>query len=94
MEVIDAGRLPGVVSALGTLVARGDLDKRQQAIDSLVKPIRESLEKVDVRIGEIEKTRAQLQMEQQRHAQEMAATDVRLALEVQKAKQQKSSPKS
>ncbi len=38
--------------------ARGDLDKRQQAIDSLVKPIRESLEKVDVRIGEIEKTRA------------------------------------
>lgn len=37
--------------------ARGDLDKRQQAIDSLVKPIRESLEKVDVRIGEIEKTR-------------------------------------
>lgn len=41
---------------------------------------------------EIEKTRAQLQMEQQRHAQEMAATDVRLALEVQKAKQQKSSP--
>jgi uncharacterized protein YukE len=43
---------------------------------------------------EIEKTRAQLQMEQQRHAQEMAATDVRLALEVQKAKQQKSSPKS
>ncbi len=37
--------------------ARGDLDKRQQAIDSLVKPIRESLDKVDVRIGEIEKTR-------------------------------------
>ena len=37
--------------------ARGDLDKRQQAIDSMVKPIRESLEKVDLRIGEIEKTR-------------------------------------
>ncbi len=37
--------------------ARGDLDKRQQAIDSLVKPIRDSLEKGDVRIGEIEKNR-------------------------------------
>jgi DNA recombination protein RmuC len=36
---------------------RGDLDKRQSAIDSLVKPIRETLDKVDVRIGEIEKTR-------------------------------------
>lgn len=37
--------------------ARGDLEKRQQAIDSLVKPLRESLDKVEVKIGEIEKTR-------------------------------------
>lgn len=38
--------------------ARGDLAARQQAIDTLVKPLRESLEKVDGKIGEIEKARA------------------------------------
>lgn len=36
----------------------GDLDQRKQAVESLVKPLRESLEKVDHKIGEIEKTRA------------------------------------
>lgn len=35
-----------------------ELGKRAQAIDALVKPIRESLQKVDTTIGEIEKTRA------------------------------------
>lgn len=34
-----------------------ELGKRQQAIDVLVKPLKESLEKVDARIGEIEKSR-------------------------------------
>jgi DNA recombination protein RmuC len=38
--------------------ARGDLEKRQQAITEIVKPVRESLEKVDLKIQEMEKTRA------------------------------------
>jgi DNA recombination protein RmuC len=36
----------------------GDLEQRKQAVESLVKPLRESLEKVDGKIAEIEKTRA------------------------------------
>ena len=36
----------------------GDLEKRQLAIDSLVRPLRDSLEKVDGKIGELEKSRA------------------------------------
>jgi DNA recombination protein RmuC len=36
----------------------GDLEQRKQAVESLVKPIRESLEKVDSKISEIEKARA------------------------------------
>ena len=36
----------------------GDLEQRKQAVESLVKPIRESLEKVDAKMSEIEKTRA------------------------------------
>lgn len=37
--------------------ARSDLETRQKAVDELVKPIRESLEKVDGKLGEIERAR-------------------------------------
>ncbi len=37
--------------------AKGDLEKRQQAIGELVDPVRKSLDKVEGRIGEIEKLR-------------------------------------
>lgn len=39
--------------------ARGDLDQRQKAIGQLVQPLKESLEKVDGRIGELEKARTE-----------------------------------
>lgn len=41
--------------------AKGDLAQRQQAIDELLKPLRESLSKVDHKIGELEKSRASAQ---------------------------------
>ncbi|MFW6355005.1 MAG: DNA recombination protein RmuC, partial [Verrucomicrobiota bacterium] len=37
--------------------AQGDLSKRQEAIHNLVKPLQEALQKVDGKIGEIEKAR-------------------------------------
>jgi DNA recombination protein RmuC len=45
---------------LGTFqeTAKGDLEKRQQAINEVVSPVRESLAKVDAQINELEKNRA------------------------------------
>lgn len=37
--------------------AKGDLESRQKAVDELVRPLRESLEKVDGKLGELEKQR-------------------------------------
>ena len=38
--------------------AKGDLEKRQEAISEMVKPVRESLDKVDSKIADMEKARA------------------------------------
>src|ERR1044071_3361888 len=40
------------------VAAKGDLEQRRQAIDQLVKPLKESLEKVDGKIEEMERIRA------------------------------------
>jgi DNA recombination protein RmuC len=40
------------------LQSTGDLDQRKQAVESLVKPLRESLEKVDQKMSDFEKNRA------------------------------------
>ncbi|MFN7135030.1 MAG: DNA recombination protein RmuC, partial [Myxococcales bacterium] len=37
--------------------ARGELEKRQQAIEELVKPVRESLERLDQKVHDVEKAR-------------------------------------
>jgi DNA recombination protein RmuC len=37
--------------------AKGELERRQSAIDDLIKPLKDSLEKVDGKIGELEKNR-------------------------------------
>src|SRR6185295_1626531 len=37
--------------------SKGDLEQRKQAIDQLVRPIKESLDKVDGKINELEKAR-------------------------------------
>ena len=50
--------LAGATLARTQEAARGDLELRQQAIADLVAPVRQSLEKVDSKIQELEKSRA------------------------------------
>jgi DNA recombination protein RmuC len=61
--------------------ARGDLEARRQAVEALVSPIRDSLEKVDGRIQEIEKERASTYSSLQEQIRSMSSAQSQLTAE-------------
>jgi DNA recombination protein RmuC len=62
-------------------VAKGDLEKRQQAIDALVAPVKDSLEKVDQKIHALERVREQAYGEIRQQFTQMAEAQVQLRQE-------------
>src|SRR5690242_8960088 len=58
--------------------AKGDLEKRQMAIDQLVAPVKASLEKVDAKIHELEKARELAYGEIRQQFTQMAQTQEQL----------------
>tara|TARA_R110002033_G_scaffold133027_6_gene173071 strand:+ start:9191 stop:10753 length:1563 start_codon:yes stop_codon:yes gene_type:complete len=63
--------------------AKGDLEKRQQAIDGLVKPIRERLEAFDVKVNELENSRKQAYGELREQVGSLVTSQQRLSRETQ-----------
>jgi DNA recombination protein RmuC len=64
-------------------LAKGELEARAREIDTLVKPLRESLEKVDLRIVDLEKTRASAYGTLTEQVRSLAQTQQMLQLETQ-----------
>ncbi|GBE14335.1 MAG TPA: DNA recombination protein RmuC [Proteobacteria bacterium] len=61
--------------------ARGDMEKRQQAVENLVLPIKQSLEKVDSKIHDLEKVRQEAYGELKEQVRQMSSTQENLRLE-------------